>query len=632
LVYENMTPDEAMVLREIMQTIKTERDEYLEPKQVREIVPIEEWISNRYYVGYDGMKLYDFWKEHIIDIFKKDGEGNDGNNYDEVIITGALSTGKSTASIFMMLRKLYELSCYENIPALFDFMPSSSVVFIYFSITRDIAELSGFGQFRSLVDNIPYFNDNFSRNKNLNSILRFPEDVLMLHGSKAEHSISMNLIGSILDEANFFSDGTSRTSANVNYSEVANLYTSVVNRRRTRFMDKGVDPGLSILVSSAKHSTSFTQQRIEEKINDPRTKVIHSKLWDVKPDKYSDKKFYVFKGSELLDPFIVEDVPDVNQYLESNDKQIFNPEYFGVEEVFQQLSPVDKQFFEPIPIDFKDSFEMNIIKALQDIAGVSASPVGKLFTSRSSYREACKEELSHPFTKDAIILATGTETKLSDYLRSSYSFKNKSVPRYIHIDQSITTDSTGIAMAHVDRIETVDNVSKPIVRVDLMLRINPPRPPKQISIGKVRDFVFYLVNVEGLNIKQVSYDMYASSESRQVLEEHDIPADTLSVDKDDSVYLTLVNLFYEQRVEIYGYKPFRLELFDLVHNRSRRKIDHPPESSKDVSDSVAGAVFNAVNGDISPVSRGEEPASSFLDANVSENIREVMWTLDDLLR
>ena len=35
-------------------------------------------------------------------------------------------------------------------------------------------------------------------------------------------------------------------------------------------------------------------------------------------------------------------------------------------------------------------------------------------------------------------------------------------------------------------------------------------------------------------------------------------------------------------------------MFNLVHFRQRRKVDHPSDGSKDVSDSVAGALMNCV--------------------------------------
>ena len=84
-------------------------------EQVRPIVPIEEWINDDYYVGRDARKLYPFWKDLICEIFR-DGK----QNYNQVVLTGGIGTGKSTCGLYIVLRKLYELSCYENVAGLFD--------------------------------------------------------------------------------------------------------------------------------------------------------------------------------------------------------------------------------------------------------------------------------------------------------------------------------------------------------------------------------------------------------------------------------------------------------------------------------------------------------------------------------
>ena len=191
-----------------------------EAKLVRPIVPIEQWVNSTYYLGPDVDRIYPFWKRKIVEVF---------NNpmISEVIITGSVGTGKSTFAIILFIRKLYELSCYENIRALFNLMSSSQIVFIYFSLSKMQAELIGFGQIRSMIDSIPYFNDVFQRNDSLSSILVWPQALLLTHGSDVNHAIGMNLIGAILDEANFFQgESVAHNQASVVQvqSKIAKLY------------------------------------------------------------------------------------------------------------------------------------------------------------------------------------------------------------------------------------------------------------------------------------------------------------------------------------------------------------------------------------------------------------------------
>ena len=578
----------------ILSQTKIDKTISSQAKQIKEIVPIEKWLENEYYVGPDGARLYPYWKECMKKIFEE------GSVINEVIVQGGIGTGKSTFSLFCMVRKLYELSCYENVLGLFDLMSTSSLVFIYFSLSKSQAELTGYGQFRSLVDSIPYFRKEFCRNLDINSILDFPEKIMFIHGSDNAHAIGMNMIGSILDEANFFQGESSQPNKAVvqSYSKIASLYSSIINRGKSRFMGKGKDSSLSILVSSSTHLSSFTEKRIQASLNNPSTMVICTRLWDVKPKgTYSDKVFFVFIGSDSLDPYIMDTVEDFNQYRESLNLE---PSLcLTVEEAYEELTASQKLLITKIPIDFRKTFEVDIMSSLQDIAGVSVAPLGKLFSSRPLYYKTIDDSLEHPFTKESICLATRTSNRLDQYLKRTFRFKNLHIPRYIHIDQSTTTDSTGIAMCHVSKV-IVDElgIRKPEITIDFQLRIPAPKAPQKISISKVRDFVFYLRDVMGVHIDLVTYDQFASAESRQVLDEGGFNEKHQSVDRTDEAYLNFCTLIYEGRLRQYLYQPAQDEFFDLIHSRERHKVDHPIDGSKDVMDAVVGCINSALEAEL----------------------------------
>ena len=625
---DRLSEEERKVLSRILLEASKQKSSASVSKQIKEIVPIEKWLEREYFVGPDGLYLYDYWKDELKDIYQ-----TNRGKYNEVIVTGSLGTGKSTFALFALIRKLYELSCYENVSSLFNLMSTSMIVFIYFSLTKYQAELTGFGQFRELIDSIPYFKKEFNRNRDLNSILKFPENLMFIHGSDAGHTIGMNLIGSILDEANFFQGETSTSKKPINqtYSKIAKLYSSIVNRGKSRFMGGGVDHSVSFLVSSATHNSSFTEKRIASSMDDPHVKVINSRLWDVKPKgTYSSKPFYVFIGSELLDPYLVLEVNDVNQFLESVGEPTYHETFVDLPLAVEKLPSAYRHLFVAVPIDFKKSFDIDIITSLQDIAGVSVAPTGKLFSARPVYNRACQTGIEHPFYKDRFIISTGSDNTVQDFLRKRFQFKNPTRPRYLHIDQSTSNDSTGVAMVHVEGLHRVEGIAKPRIGVDFMLKIDPPRPPKQLSITRIRDFVFFLRDQMGLNIAKVSYDWFGSTESRQVLEEQGIDADHQSVDRTDAQYLTLVNLLFEERISMYHYEPFSEELFDLIHDRARRKVDHPVGGSKDVSDALVGAIHNALGAD-EPTTSSAEDSRLFSELNHGSDEEEDLISIEDLL-
>lgn len=840
-------------------------------------------------VDYDKRIPYSYDQEEFYEVTIKSKEylgkmecGDISVENDSTYITGGLvnhNTGKSTCGIYILIRKLYEMSCYENIQALYDLMMSASIVLMYFTISRSQAEVTGFGQFRDLIDSIPYFRKEFARDPSISSILKFPERVLFIQGSSclsadsliftdkgivradqlttehkvwngfeyAEvlevwtednrefyrvttdtghfidsvdnhlhptqrgdvettelevgdtlqitvpedfgsyqqvklscgmviidkrideslalylgweqaddsvekrfaqtklglksyieafsieqgvpmtrleladpesmtekimkspfsvrvsylrgllsalpktnnevrldkslgkliyvlltsigivpkivwgeeeerlltielnnkdlnrllgggwtlnsrfietsvatieklpkaicyaarvegeiynangilthntgHQIGLNLIASILDEANFFAQGRVADAAAL--KAVTSLHTSLINRGTSRFMSNGVNNSLSILISSPTYSSSYTQQRIEQAKENPATKVIKCRLWDVKKKgTYSEEMFHVFVGSEKLDPFLINSIEDVDILLHSEGLPV--TEEYTIETAIKKLPPRLRELVDSVPIDFYENYEKNLIQSIQDISGFSSAPTGRLFSSRALLREAIDEDIPEIFSKPEMVIQTkdNSETNtLSYYLVDEMMNKDKF--RYFHIDQSITTDSTGIACAHRSGEIEEEGQKLPIITLDFALRINPPKAPKKISISRLRNIILVLNREQGIPIGKVTYDSFASAESIEVLGELGYEAGNLSVDRNDDQYLEFISLLVEGRIKMSQqvHDLVASEIFDLIHYRERRKVDHSPEGSKDVMDACVGAVWNCL--------------------------------------
>lgn len=554
-------------------------------------------------------------------------------------VHNSIGVGKSTVAELIMMRKMYELSCFRNINAMFNLMSKTNIMFLYFSVNQKQAERTGFGEYRALIDNSPYFNENFQRNPRLNSLLVFPEGISYAYGSSASDSIGMSVICSMLDEANFLGgNGPSKDS-----EKATDLYANIVNRSNSRFIvDGGINHSLNILVSSATYENSATERQIRLSRNDPHTIVAAPAQWDVKPKNFSKKFFYVFKGSNYLEANIVNSTDDVNNYRVSEGmskhKYIDGLEdYESINKAIEELPPHMQTKFLKVPVDLRNGFEANLLRSLQDIGGVSTGSQGKLFSSPMVLQDCIDVNRHHPFVSKEIVISTGDDINVKDYLRDDFRLKYPERPRYLHIDQSFRTDSTGISCVYVDDIVEEDGVKKPVFGVDFMLRINPPKPPKKIAIYKIRNFVIYLVNVIGMKIGKLTYDIFNSEESRQILEEMGFNVGYLSVDRTDKPYLDLVEIMYEKRIKLYDYPILRYELLNLLHDRIRRKVDHPKVvtddgfvdydgkgndgvtgtrvGSKDVSDSLCGAIQNALQSTVSDAEGNNGTFSDFLMAN-----------------
>lgn len=220
---------------DILSDVYNVRTTLQKAKLIRPIVPIQDWIISEYYVGPDAKSIYPFWRNHICNIFDSNRKPED--YISEVIITGGLGTGKTTIADIIFMRKLYELSCYDHMQTLFNLMTTAKIAWIYFNLTKEQAELTGYGQLRSLIDSSPYFREHFPRNDKKSTDIEWPDkNMYITYGSSLGHMIGTNLLGSIMDEANFYQGANvSSTNAAEVQGKAAVLYNNILRRRRKPF-------------------------------------------------------------------------------------------------------------------------------------------------------------------------------------------------------------------------------------------------------------------------------------------------------------------------------------------------------------------------------------------------------------
>jgi len=218
-----------------------------------------------------------------------------------------------------------------------------------------------------------------------------------------------------------------------------------------------------------------------------------------------------------------------------------------------------------IPIEFEIESKRNPEVFKRDYMAIPSLALEPYFKQWDLIEKCIDEKLEHPVDEKG---------NFKPWFRG----KDK-VWYFIHVDLSVKRDSTGIAMCHHEG---------EIVIVDFMLRIKPPIGG-EIQFSDVRDMILDL-NARGFYLALVTYDGWQSVDSIQILQNHFINCETLSVDRDTRAYDTLKERIYEGKLKYYKYEPFFQELkrLELVDGK---KIDHPPNGSKDVTDAVAGAVL-----------------------------------------
>lgn len=547
-------------------------------KQIREVVPIEQWLENPFYCGEDGLFLYDYWKEEITQFIR--------SGLSEIIIYGSLGGGKTVASSFILLRKIYELSCFEPIPYLFNLMANTVIFMIYFSISLTQAKRTGYGKIMRMADSIPYFQKYFPRDQRISSELQF-RSIRVTYGSTIGHQIGLDLLCAILDEGDFYQDSAS-TRIMEEFSTAQDIYTSVANRRKLRFSTGGKDNGLSILISSPAYGTDFVERRMQQVVGKGTAYLIRMVGFELTPAKYRDAWFYVFPGTDEVDPMIVETVQDLETLAELTGEEI--PEKIRAWSFIEMVEYLGAVYdIQKVPEDFRSAFEDDILKAIRDILGRSIRGVAGYLTVEQVTAQIDRH-IAPCFSKSAISLSTRADNRIEEYFLSS-GMAPKSVARYIHIDQSINTDKTGLACAYQSGTSLEVEVD-PLITVEWMLTIIPPTAG-EIPLLRIVEFIAWLSD-HGYEIGRVTMDSFQSRASLQYLQDRGIPAAVFSVDRDDSAYVTLRNFSLRKRVTYADNSQYIREVSNLVWNRKRRKVDHKPGKSKDLSDSVAAAVHNAV--------------------------------------
>lgn len=234
-----------------------------------------------------------------------------------------------------------------------------------------------------------------------------------------------------------------------------------------------------------------------------------------------------------------------------------------------------------IPLDFYDDFQHDLIQSIQDIAGMTVAGEGKLFNNKEIFNDAIYEPKEKAFIKDSFTISTKLETRPQDYINPNWQPEQPEKLRFMHIDQGITSDHYGLSSCFIDDMY-IDKDETVVIHVkfDFILDIIPPRPPAKVDISKVRSLIPWLSQNKGINWGMITYDTFQSQESMQELDKAGFPVGYQSVDKTDEAYLLLVDYIYSRRVVFPYNSEFEFNLFNLVHFREKRKVDHTSTRKK----------------------------------------------------
>lgn len=523
-----------------------------------------------------------------------------------LILASSIGSGKSLMSSICSLYVTVVLWCMFDPKKSYQLSEATSIVHALISFTQDKAKQLLLAPFMNILLSSPKFirvkqEEHLTDNQvaNPNSIcfttagkigvLQFYGDIHYMLASDPANLLGLNMVGGIMSELSFFLDkGFSADYIN-------RIYNDTKGRVRSRFENRY--PSYTIIDSSP---NDMSASPIDKYIfsgkakEDPENYVLTGAQWELMPHKYLDldNTFPIFRGNAGQPPKFINSEEEIKEY---------NPE-----DIVQ------------VPQSLRKEFESNMLKAVKDYAGYPSGGSGRLVQDHRVI-----ENMFFPRIKNLYSYITAPDTATAKRLiwdqisrtfflnhNGKYEFyRAPNAPRFLHIDQSVSGDMTGIACVHA---ELHPNGSL-IYVIDFTINIAPKGG--RINLEAIRHFILELRDVGNLRIELVTFDQFQSESTVQFLQSKHFFVKKLSVDSSMGAYLTLVTLLNTGAIKS-GRNIFLKNniksLQEITLDSGKKKIDHIHGklvidddgdwdmslmgiNAKDCSDAVAGAIFSCLN-------------------------------------
>lgn len=317
---------------------------------------------------------------------------------------------------------------------------------------------------------------------------------------------------------------------------------------------------------------------------------VHNSLWDVKPDDFSQERFWVLCGNEQINSQIL-------THAEA--------------EKLQEDLP-DRTLLVHVPETLRSRFESDLEGSLRDLAGVATVSMSPFIQRVAKLKEMIDEDRCHPFTTESFdpskpgqfvadLMVRTVKVRDFDgrYVDRRIPIQNPRAPRAVHIDPALSQCSAGLCLGHMAGSRQVQRQTghlepymdeAPQFVVDFILEIVPP-PEQDLDFGIYEYFVMAFVQM-GFPVRKVTADQYQAEYLLQRLEKKGFEVGKVSMDRTWEPYQHLKQCIYENRVSVYEYPPLMKELRSLEANWSKRRIEKPAGGSKDISDALAGCLYS----------------------------------------
>lgn len=550
-------------------------------------VGINTFLDSDLYLGktnQNGKSVFPFWRKELNTVFGA------GNKYYEWVLTGATRIGKTSTANSAEAYMTYRLMCLRDPQAFFGKKDISVFSILFFNLTEDLAKGVAFREFNDTLKVSPWFNMHGSFSRSERDFYYIPEGgkISIDFGSDASHGLGKQVFSVLMDEVNFSQAGVK--DVNKAKKRMKATYDTLAARVKGTFKHGGEVFGKIFAVSSKRSDSDFMEDHVAQQMaagGESYMYVSDAPQWEVlPPETFSKERFYIAVGSRHQRGFVIEDNQSFPEALEDIRNQ-----------GFKVLS---------VPVDMKSDFKADFEIALRDLAGISV-PGSMSFITQDVIDECITNERRNPFYTDTLQIGTRDNLRIEDFFHIEDIPQNiLKAPTYIHFDLALVSDRAGISgVALIGRrdVEVADGkkVSVPLLAHSFTIGIEAPKGA-QIAYDKIKMFTLWLRS-KGMNIVSTSRDQFQSEYLGQLLSSSGFDDKKLSLDRTPDGYVAFRSILTEHRIELLDVKLLQDELIHLQRDSVTGKVDHPVGGSKDLSDSLAGAVWNAVlSNDAIPVS------------------------------
>ena len=465
----------------------------------------------------------------------------------EVILQLGKGSGKDHTSTIGCAYLVYKLLCLKDPARYFGKPPGDAIDIINVAINAQQAKNVFFKGFKGKIARSPWFAGKYDAK--VDSI-EFDRAITVYSGhSERESHEGLNLILAILDEISGFAQDSA--SGNENAKTGDGIYKAFRASVDSRFPDYGK----VVLLSFPRYPGDFISKRYDT----------------VVAEKDVELKTHTF----VINPDLPPDLPENQFTIEWEEDHIKSYKTAGV-------YAIKRPTWEANPTrrieDFERAFVDDYADAMQRFACMPS------YMSDSFFKQ--KEKLEQSMC---------LHNPIDSFKRIEAAWQPKEDVKYfLHADLAQKHDKCAVAISHVEKwveVRTFNDHTQvhPLVIVDAIVWWEP-RKEGPVDLSEVKNWIVDFRR-QGFHIGLVTFDRWQSFDIQQELKSVGIKTDTLSVGKKH--YEDLAMLIYENRVMM-PHIQILLDEMSQLRIVSDKKVDHPRKGSKDLSDAVTGAVYNAI--------------------------------------